>query len=186
MGAAADSNDENQKGELACHGGRIVARRASGYAVGMLRFLLTAMLALAPLHAQAGKKPSKQDVRKEQKEYAELGKRAGLYWRSVRWGDATAASAFIENPNDQLVFQHWLGDQAKDHKITEAKVLRVEVSKETVKPKNGRIRTAVITVSIEGFKEPEGIVKQQTLRQPWYRSASGWFVDWTPPPPAKP
>ena len=187
MGTATQRGTEKQPDQIGRHGSGIVARPGSGYAAGMLRILLLSMLALAPMDGHARKdKPSKQDVRKDQKEHADLGKRAGIYWRSVRWSDATAASVFIENPNDQLVFQQWLDDQAKNQKITDAKVLRIEVSKEERKPKDGRIRTAVVTVSIEGFTLPDQVLKQQTLTQGWYRTATGWFVDWKPPPPPRP
>jgi len=155
----------------------------------MLRFLLMIGLAISVLSSTASaNKPTKREVRKEQKAQAELSERAEIYWRSVRWARVQDASVFIENPNDRLVFQQWLTDQGKDQKITDAKVLRVQVSKEHLKPKDGRIRTAVVTVTIEGYKLPEQLLKQQTVTQAWYRNKSGWFVDWTPPapPPPKP
>jgi len=153
----------------------------------MLRYILTLIFCL-PLTTQPAlaKKPTKQETRKSQKEHTELAERAELYWRSVRWADAPNASVFLENPNDRVVFQQWLKGQGSEQKITEAKVLHVDVSNEVRKPKDGRIRTAVVTVSIEGFKLPEQVLKQQTLSQGWYRTNAGWFVDWTPPPPTKP
>ena len=153
----------------------------------MLRILLTALLLLAPASNQAwARKPSKQDVRKQQKEHADLTSRAGIYWRSVRWSDATGASIFIENPDDRLLFQKWLTEQARIQKITDAQVVRVQVSKEYTKPKDGRIRTATVTVSLEGFTMPDQVLKTQVLEQAWYRTSGGWFVNWSPPPPPKP
>ena len=153
----------------------------------MLRFLLLFVFAL-PIHTGTAlaKKPSKQETRRDQKEHADLGERADIYWRSVRWADAPSASVFIENPNDRILFHQWLKTQGNTQKITEAKVLHVNVSKEIRKPKDGRIRTARVTVSIEGYKLTEQVLKEQTLTQDWYRTEAGWFVDWTPPPPPKP
>ena len=153
----------------------------------MLRIILLCFLSV-PLTAgpALAKKPTKQETRRDQKEQADLGERAELYWRSVRWDDAPGAAMFIENPSDRVVFHQWLSTQGKDQKITEAKVLHIEVSREIRKPEDGRIRTATATVSIEGYKLPDQVLKRQTLTQGWYRTKAGWFVDWTPPPPAKP
>jgi hypothetical protein len=149
--------------------------------------LLAAALLCSPLGSSAqASKPSKAATRRDQKEHEALGERAEKYWRAVRWADPQSASIFIENSNDRVVFQQWLTDQSKDQKITEAKVLQVEVHAEVIKPKDGRMRTGQVTVSIDGFKLPEQVLKQQTLSQAWYRTPSGWFVDWAPPPPPKP
>ena len=153
----------------------------------MLRFILVLSLTALSTPSFAGdKKPTKSESRRDQKEHADLGERAEMYWRSVRWADPPNASVFIENPNDRVVFQQWLKAQGKNQKITEAKVLHIEVSKEVRKPKDGRIRTAIVTVSLEGYKLPEQVLKQQTLTQGWYRTEDGWFVDWAPAPPPKP
>jgi len=153
----------------------------------MFRILTLVAIVLLPLQVHAkDKKPRKHELRKEQKEHTELGKRTGIYWRSVRWKDFSAASIFVENPNDQLMFQQWLDEQSQNHKITDAKVLRIEVSPEKRKPKDGRIRSARVTVAIEGFTLPEQILKKQTLQQHWYQTSAGWFLDWSAPPPSKP
>lgn len=145
--------------------------------------LLTSTL---PINTAWAKSPAKQESRRDQKEQVDLGERAEIYWRSVRWADPQSASVFIENPDDRVVFQQWLKDQGRDQKLTEAKVLNLQVSKEIRKPQDGRIRTAAVIVSVEGYKLPGQVLKQQTVTQRWYRSEAGWFVDWSPPPPPKP
>jgi hypothetical protein len=153
----------------------------------MTRTILMILLLSAPLTDTAwAKSPATQASRRDQREQADLGDRAEIYWRSVRWADPQSASVFIENPDDRVVFQQWLKDQGRDQKLTEAKVLHLQVSKEIRKPDDGRIRTATVTVSIEGYKLPGQVLKQQTVTQRWYRSEAGWFVDWSPPPPPKP
>lgn len=129
-------------------------------------------------------KMSKAQLRKQSKADARemefLQRSANLYWEGVRWNDSEKAANFIEDPGARLEFQAWLDDQGDERKITDVKIIRVNV--QAVNAKDSPInRTAVIKVSAEGYTMPEQVLKKTIETQEWYRTSSGWWLRWTPP-----
>ena len=129
-------------------------------------------------------KVSKAQLRKQSKADARemelLQRSATLYWEGVRWNDTEKAANFVEDPGARLEFQAWLDDQADNRKIIDVKIIRVDVK--TIEDKNSPInRKATIKVASEGYTLPDQVLKKTIEAQEWYRTASGWWVMWSPP-----
>lgn len=149
-------------------------------------FVIALALALTVPIAHADRATSKRSVnarKKDERENEQLAKHAEAYWRSLRWNDVEGASTFIERPDDRLLFQQHLDDEAKRRKVVEARILRIDVSPERRKNEitDGRVREALVTVSIEGYTLPGQVLEKKMIQQRWYRSNAGWWVLWVPP-----
>lgn len=129
-------------------------------------------------------KTSKAQRRKQSKAEARdielLQRSANLYWEGVRWNDSEKASNFIEDPNKRMTFQAWFDTQSEGRKLLDAKVIGVEIKQ--VEDQTKMItRTATIRVATEGYTIPDQILKKGVDIQVWYRSSSGWWLEWTAP-----
>jgi len=136
--------------------------------------------------AHADRATNKRSVnarKKDEREHQQLAKLAEAYWNSVRWNDIELASSFVERPDNRLLYQQHLDDESRQRKIVEARVLRIEVSSEKRKSEvtDGKVREAMVTVSIEGYTMPEQVLEKKMIQQRWYRSTAGWWIAWTPP-----
>ena len=127
----------------------------------------------------AGKRAN---LRAEPKEEELLSDSARLYWEGVRWGDADKAAAFVENPDKRLVYKFWFTDQTDNHRYVDVTILQVTLDPEPAEPsKADHLRTAKVFVHTEGYDLPAQILRKETITQGWYRSLSGWWVEWEPP-----
>jgi hypothetical protein len=120
-------------------------------------------------------------IRSDDHEQSYLRESADLYWDSVRWGDIERASAFIERPEDRVLFRVRLQDRQEMRRLTEASVLRALVIKPTQLDEpdaEGRWRTGEVLVRTEGYTLPAQIVKTEELTQEWYRTTAGWWLYW--------
>jgi hypothetical protein len=128
-------------------------------------------------------KMSKAQRRKQSKAEARdielLQRSTNLYWEGVRWNDSEKASNFIEDSNKRLTFAAWLDTQNEGRKLLDAKIIGVDIHQ--VEDNDKVRRTATIRIAIEGYTVPEQILKKSVETQTWYRSASGWWLEWTPP-----
>ena len=129
-------------------------------------------------------KMSKAQRRKQSKAEARdielLQRSANLYWEGVRWNDSEKSSNFIEDPSKRLTFQAWFDNQVEDRKLLEAKVIGVDVRQ--VQDRNEMVtRTAILKIATEGYTIPDQILKKGVETQNWYRSSSGWWLEWTAP-----
>ena len=137
--------------------------------------LLAAPQALA---GKNGKKPQRaKHVKQERKEIELLQRSTDLYWDGVRWNNAERSSAFVENPTTRMQFQQWLETRFSNRRVMNARVLRVDVGPPLEKQAT-EFRKARITVAVEGYTLPEQIVKNETVIQIWYRSPTGWWLEW--------
>jgi hypothetical protein len=130
--------------------------------------------------AKISKAQRRKQSKAESRDMEMLQRSATLYWEGVRWNDTEKASNFIENPGARLEFQAWLDEQNADHKILDVKIIGVDVQNVTDK-ESPISRTAVIKVASEGYKMPDQVLKKTVEAQQWYRTASGWWVQWAPP-----
>jgi hypothetical protein len=129
-------------------------------------------------------KMSKAQRRKQSKAEARdielLQRSANLYWEGVRWNDSEKASNFIEDPKKRMTFQAWFDNQSEYRKLLDAKVIGVDI-KQVQDHTKMVTRTATIRVATEGYTIPDQILKKGVDTQIWYRSASGWWLEWTEP-----
>lgn len=115
------------------------------------------------------------------KEEANLIRSAEIYWHAVRWADADRASVFIEDASQRLLYKEWLERQADERRYEEATVVQAVIGDELEKPVDGRSREAVVFVRARGYELPEQILETWKVRQTWYRTPTGWFVEWEDP-----
>jgi hypothetical protein len=134
--------------------------------------------AVVPLGGCAGANANRKGGSKEE---SHLIRSAEIYWHSVRWADAEKASVFIADPSQRLLFKEWLERQSDKRRYEEATVIQVVLGEERDKPVDGRTREAVVFVRARGYELPEQILQTWKYRQTWYRTTTGWFVEWEDP-----
>jgi hypothetical protein len=158
----------------------------------ILRTLLIATCCLTlSLPAQADRATNKRSVnarKKDEREHSALAKSAETYWRNLRWNDVEGAALFVEHANDRLLYQTLLDTEITTKKIIEARVLRVDVSPEKRRDEitDGKMREALVTVSVEGYTLPGQVLEKKLVEQRWYRSNAGWWIVWTAPKTSQP
>ncbi len=145
------------------------------------RLLLFAACLAAPLVSCGGSKKAIGNLADADKEQQLLQDSARLYWEGLRWQDSEKAGAFIEDAELRVLFRDWLEDHFKAHRVEEATMLQVILGPEIAKPVDGRLQTGTVYVRSRGFTYPAQIVEDERVKQQWYRSVNGWFVDWTLP-----
>ena len=130
--------------------------------------------------AEKKERKRRSNPKKEAKELELLQRSATLYWEGVRWNDIEKSAAFIENGNDRMEFQQWLEEKIEDHKILEARVIRVDV--EAIDDRKSDItKIANLSVSMQAYKMPEQVLKKEVFHQRWYRKQTGWWLEWVSP-----
>ena len=162
---------------------------ASGQTIPMFcmrhPFLITLFAAAlsCPSAVAAPQKKQKQfrakDIKQERSEIALLQRSTELYWDGVRWNNPEKSSAFIEDATNRMQFQQWLEERFKNHRVLDARVLRVDVGPPLAKEAR-EVRKAKTSVAVEGYTIPDQVVKNETVLQMWYRSPTGWWLEWSP------
>lgn len=140
------------------------------------RLLVTGSLGLAV--ACAAPNANRKGASKEE---SHLLRSAGIYWQAVRWADPDRASVFIEDPAQRLLYKEWLEKQSEVRRYEEATVIQAVIGEERDKPVDGRTREAVVFVRARGYELPAQILETWKVRQTWYRTPHGWFVEWEDP-----
>ena len=115
------------------------------------------------------------------KEQELLSSSADLYWEAYRWADGDRAGAFIEDPQLRVLYLDWLAEHSEGHKIESAKVLQIILDPEVKAEPGQPLRTATVYVRVKGYSYPAQIVESERVKQRWYRSVHGWFVEWELP-----
>ncbi len=115
------------------------------------------------------------------KEESNLLRSAEIYWQAVRWSDGERASVFIENPAQRVLYKEWLDRQMESRRYEEVTVIQAVLGPELEKEENGRTREAVLFIRARGYELPEQILQTWRVRQTWYRTPMGWFVEWEDP-----
>jgi hypothetical protein len=90
------------------------------------------------------------------------------------------AVTFVENEEDRARHQVLLEDISKTERVTNVTILQTSV----ISPDNpsspdeqGRWRTGLVRVRVEGYTLPAQIVQLDETSQDWYRTSKGWFID---------
>lgn len=146
----------------------------------MSRIVLALLAACAALHHT----PLRDDAH----EKTALAQSAQVYWRAVRWADTDAAALFVEGADHRTAFRNWLAERAKTVRYDEVQVLSVELDPPSAAPPSDHpkvLRTGTVTVRTEGYTLPAQIVKTTEIRERWYRTADGWYIDWAPDNPTE-
>ena len=143
---------------------------------------LLAAAIVVPSATAAPQKKQKQTraktIKQERSEIALLQRSTDLYWDGVRWNNPEKASAFVEDPTQRMQFQQWLEDRFRHHRVMNARVLRVDVGPPLEKGAR-EARKAKISVAVEGYTLPDQVVENETVVQLWYRSPTGWWLEWS-------
>ena len=141
---------------------------------------LLLVLLLPALGASACIGP-RQSVKDDSMYQQHLAKSAQLYWDGVRWGDHERATTFIQDSGLQVRFRYWLEDEREEYRISDVDLMQIELGPELDIPVNGHERTAKVHLRVEGYTFPAQVVKKENVTQTWYRTPTGWFVEWDPP-----
>lgn len=133
------------------------------------------LLPLLSTDAQAGadERAARREARQAARHMGTLGDLTTRYWRELRWGDVTAAAAYIGDPTRRTA---WVAGEASSatFRVQSAEVLRVEVGPEV--EGEAWVREAVALVQVEGYA-PDSQTLQKTMRtQTWQLYPSGWFI----------
>ena len=105
---------------------------------------------------------------------------ARLYWEAVRWGDGSKAASFLEDSDQRLVFEAWLEDQKEIVRYEDVQVLQVQLHPEEETKTPERLRVATAHIRVKSYALPGQVLKSETLKQEWYKSTSGWWINWEP------
>lgn len=132
----------------------------------------------AAASACAGSQANRKGTSKDE---GALIRSAEIYWQAIRWTDADRASVFIEDPGQRVLFKDWVDKQQSERRYEEATVIQAVVGDEHDKPVNGRLREAVVYVRAHGYELPAQILETWRIKQTWYRTTTGWFVEWHDP-----
>jgi len=115
-------------------------------------------------------------VMKDRAELARLGESAQAYWQALRWGDFSAASVFIEDPSVRF---EWLQEsgQSTARQYRSAEIVSVDSGPIMENHPRGFQREGVVIVQTSFFTLPNQVLQTEMIKQTWYRSAGGWFVE---------
>ena len=106
---------------------------------------------------------------------------ARLYWDAVRWGDGSKAASFLEDPDERLLYEAWLEDQKESIRYEDVMVLQVKMVPEPEEPQADRLKEATAHIRVKRYQLPAQVLESETLQQEWYKSATGWWIDWELP-----
>ena len=115
-------------------------------------------------------------VIKDRAELARLGESAQAYWQALRWADFSAASVFIEDPSERF---DWLQEagQSTARQYRSAEIISVDSGPVMEGHPRGFQREGVVIVQVSFFTLPNQVLETEMIKQSWYRSAGGWFVE---------
>ncbi|MEL6346913.1 MAG: hypothetical protein AAFV53_27620 [Myxococcota bacterium] len=123
-----------------------------------------------------------QALRDDAHEREWLATSARLYWQGLRWSDVDRAANFIESDLDRAAFRAHLDDQLQQQRVIDATVLQVQISEDPERTKGDPWRTGAVKVRVEGYTLPAQVVQIDDIQQAWYRTPTGWWLTWSPPP----
>jgi hypothetical protein len=119
-------------------------------------------------------------IRSDDQEKKQLEDTAQQYWNYVRWGYMEQAVTFVEHEEDRARHQVLLEDISKTKRITNVTILQTSVASPdnpSSPDEQGRWRTGLVRVRVEGYTLPAQIVQLDETSQDWYRTSKGWFID---------
>lgn len=136
------------------------------------------LIAALPLVAFVACAHDKLAQRSEDKELADLSSRTELFWRAIKWQDASAAAAFIEGDSARRMWSIEAERFGQETRVTDAALVNMELGELIAEPTDGYTRAATVLVRTEGYALPAQIVKRETVAQTWIRTEEGWYFDW--------
>ena len=95
-----------------------------------------------------------------------LGDAIRSYNEGLRWGRYEVAATHIA-PKERAQFVDDADDRAKDLKITQYDVVRVE---------RRSARVATVHVKVEWYKESEGTLRETHAKQTWEKQGGSWLM----------
>ncbi len=128
----------------------------------------------------AGLNPRKE-LKLESRESELLQQSARLYWDAVRWGDAERAGVFIEEAPERVIYRDWLVETHAARRVEEVVILETILGPTAKPDSQGRTRSAEVVVRLEAISLRSQTLETERLRQQWYRTVDGWYLDWEAP-----
>ncbi|MFT5680687.1 MAG: hypothetical protein ACI8RZ_001593 [Myxococcota bacterium] len=124
-----------------------------------------------------------QAIRQDDQEKKQLSEAAQEYWDGVRW-EVDDQSAMFINEDDRALFRSRVDEQRDLERLVEATVLQVTLDPALeITTQNETWRTAIVLTKVEGYTLPAQIVRTEEVSQTWFRTPSGWFLEWDPDAP---
>lgn len=114
-------------------------------------------------------------VVKDRAETARLGESAEVYWHAMRWGDHPAASAFMEDPDARFAWLERVTEERVRH-YRSAEVLSVVAGSLLEEDPRGIQREGVVIAKVSYYAMPSQVLKNDMVKQEWYRAAGGWYL----------
>ena len=69
-------------------------------------------------------------------------------------------------------------DDWERYRVTDALIMQVELAPPVSDP--AAPRTAKVHVRVKGYAMPAQVLDKQNVEQDWYRTPTGWWLEWTP------
>lgn len=130
-------------------------------------FLLTFLVSCGPV---------KNDERDHEREVTRLGTTSAACWEALRWRELRDTATCYEKTPDQMDFlERWSGPAAST--ITSLEILRVEVSERKTNDEPPVLYEGTVYLRVEKITAQEQVVQNDMVRQRWYRTPQGWFVE---------
>ncbi len=136
--------------------------------------------ALAAL-ALAACAPPKAVVTPDSRDRALLEMAVHVHWQGIRWNDPARACAALEDDEARLAYRRWMREEWDRRRVVDFSIADVELGPQGPADERGRVRTAEVRLQVEGYGMPEQVVRDEEVVESWYRTADGWWLDWTPP-----
>ena len=135
-------------------------------------FSFIAILLLAACSAE------RMAVLKDRAETSRLGESAQVYWHGMRWGDHPAAAAFIEDPDARFAWLEKVTGTTKGRlrHYQSAEVIDVVAGPFLENDPRGIQREGVVIAKVAYYLLPSQVLKNEMVKQDWYRTPSGWFI----------
>ncbi len=135
------------------------------------------------LHAFSCIHTDTQAIRQDDQEKKHLSESAQDYWDGVRWEVDDQSALFIEE-DDRALFRSRVEEQRKGERLVDVAVLKIDLQPPPESAAQGETwRTGTVLVKVEGYTLPAQIVRTEEIEQTWFRTPSGWFLQWDPDAP---
>ncbi len=143
--------------------------------------MAVSLAGLGSITSACGPKTPAGEKGSEGKEHELIARSADLYWEAVRWADGERAGVFIEDSQRRVLFMDWLHEERERYRYEDATVIQVEMGPKWDQPVDGHRREATVWIRTRGYALPAQILETERIKQGWYRTDMGWFVEWELP-----
>lgn len=132
------------------------------------------MLPALSLTLALGCAANKPLTRTEDRERADLSKRAEDFWHAMRWQYPSQAAAALQ---DDMARRRWSMEAEAllaGRRITEAALVDLVLDPP---PAEGP-RLGTVVVRVEYYTLPDQVLRRETVVQTWERGPSTWYLRW--------